>query len=105
MMMMKLVFGEQENITKSECPRCHRMFCVQCHSPWHEGMECEEVQEQVEGDREREDLLLKEVAESSLSGRGALMASSLWKEMKAVITSYAGLGFLFSLEQKKLVQY
>ena len=57
--------GDQEIITQSVCPHCHRMFCAQCQSPWHEGIECKEVQELGEGDREREDLMLKEVAESS----------------------------------------
>lgn len=57
--------GGREIITQSECPHCYRMFCAQCRSLWHEGMKCEDVQELGEGDREREDLMLKDVAGSS----------------------------------------
>jgi E3 ubiquitin-protein ligase RNF144 len=53
---------EGEVIRQSECPFCHRLFCAQCCVPWHPGIECEEFQRLNESEREREDLMLSELA-------------------------------------------
>jgi len=53
---------EGEVIRESECPFCHRLFCAQCYVPWHSGIECEEFQKLNENEREREDLMLRELA-------------------------------------------
>ncbi|KAH7574506.1 hypothetical protein JRO89_XS03G0304400 [Xanthoceras sorbifolium] len=37
-----LIDDGEEAITKSECPHCHRLFCVQCRVPWHSEIECKE---------------------------------------------------------------
>jgi E3 ubiquitin-protein ligase RNF144 len=60
-----LVNGKEEGevvIRESECPFCHRLFCAQCCVPWHPGIECEEFQRINENEREREDLMLRELA-------------------------------------------
>ncbi|XP_010917468.4 uncharacterized protein [Elaeis guineensis] len=54
--------GGGEVVTKSECPSCHRLFCARCRVPWHEGIGCEEFQQLGEGERGREDLMLRELA-------------------------------------------
>ncbi|WOK95830.1 hypothetical protein Cni_G04537 [Canna indica] len=46
----------------AECPHCRRIVCVQCKVPWHEGMSCEEFRKLGEDEREREDLMLRELA-------------------------------------------
>ncbi|KAI6679803.1 hypothetical protein NL676_033684 [Syzygium grande] len=48
---------------ESECLNCRRLFCVKCRVPWHAGMGCEEFQKLNEGEREREDIMLKKLAE------------------------------------------
>lgn len=56
-----LVRDTDEVIRESECPLCWRLFCAQCRVPWHPGIECEEFQRLNEDEREREDLLLREL--------------------------------------------
>ncbi|KAK3029346.1 hypothetical protein RJ639_037869 [Escallonia herrerae] len=46
-----------EVIRESECPECHRLFCAQCHVPWHSGISCEEFQRLNVDERGREDLM------------------------------------------------
>ncbi|XAR51120.1 hypothetical protein NMG60_11005663 [Bertholletia excelsa] len=50
-------------ITQSECPNCHREFCAQCKVPWHSGIECEEFQKLGKDEREREDIMLMQLAQ------------------------------------------
>ncbi|KAF8025934.1 hypothetical protein BT93_F2690 [Corymbia citriodora subsp. variegata] len=50
-------------VRESECPNCRRLFCAQCRVPWHAEMECREFQGLKEGEREREDIMLKKLAE------------------------------------------
>ncbi|XVF25315.1 hypothetical protein REPUB_Repub13aG0202800 [Reevesia pubescens] len=54
--------GGGEVIRESECPFCHRLFCAQCYVPWHAGIECEDFQRLNENEREREDLMVWELA-------------------------------------------
>ncbi|KAF7843167.1 putative E3 ubiquitin-protein ligase RNF217 [Senna tora] len=53
---------EEEAISETECPVCHRLFCARCYVSWHSGVECEEFQKLNENEREREDLLVRELA-------------------------------------------
>lgn len=34
--------SEVTAIKQSECPECRRLFCAQCHVPWHAGFDCYE---------------------------------------------------------------
>lgn len=52
-------------ITMSECPHCCRLLCVQCKVPWHTGINCGKYRELGADEREREDLMLRQVAEKS----------------------------------------
>eukprot|EP01018_Ginkgo_biloba_P006066 Gb_29625 [translate_table: standard] len=54
-----------EDIRSAECPFCNRLFCVQCHVPWHANLHCVEYQELLPGERSHEDLLLFKLAEDS----------------------------------------
>ncbi|XP_024015257.1 probable E3 ubiquitin-protein ligase RNF217 [Eutrema salsugineum] len=36
--------GFSANVTQTECPSCHRLFCMQCKVTWHKGIGCEEFQ-------------------------------------------------------------
>ncbi|KAL1329440.1 E3 ubiquitin-protein ligase RNF144A-like [Arachis ipaensis] len=51
-----------EVVTCSECPNCHRLFCAQCKVPWHGGMECGEFMSLNENEREKEDLMVMNLA-------------------------------------------
>lgn len=53
---------EGEVIRQAECPLCHGLFCAHCNVPWHPGVDCEEFQRLDEGERGRNDLLLRELA-------------------------------------------
>ncbi|XP_009136011.1 probable E3 ubiquitin-protein ligase RNF217 [Brassica rapa] len=33
-----------DEVTETECPSCHRLFCAQCKVTWHAGIGCEEFQ-------------------------------------------------------------
>lgn len=50
-------------MTESECPYCRRLFCVQCHVPWHSEMECGEFQKLNANERGREDMQFQKLAE------------------------------------------
>ncbi|ESQ39983.1 hypothetical protein EUTSA_v10000966mg [Eutrema salsugineum] len=56
--------SEGEKMKESECPHCNRMVCVACGTKWHLEVTCEEFQKLAENEREREDILLKKMAES-----------------------------------------
>lgn len=60
-----LVKDSNEVIRESECPICRRLFCAQCRTPWHSGIECAEFQSLNEDEREREDLMLRNLAEAN----------------------------------------
>ncbi|KAI8016914.1 putative E3 ubiquitin-protein ligase RNF217 [Camellia lanceoleosa] len=57
--------GEQEVITQSECPNCRRLFCAQCKVPWHSGIECAEFQKLNKDEREKEDIMLIQLAKKN----------------------------------------
>ncbi|KAF3506290.1 hypothetical protein F2Q69_00003398 [Brassica cretica] len=33
-----------DEVTETECPSCHRLFCARCKVTWHAGIGCEEFQ-------------------------------------------------------------
>ncbi|PIA43226.1 hypothetical protein AQUCO_02000574v1 [Aquilegia coerulea] len=49
-------------VKDSECPHCRRMFCAQCKVPWHTGINCKDFQKLGKGEREKEDILLMNLA-------------------------------------------
>ncbi|RYR24355.1 hypothetical protein Ahy_B02g057852 isoform A [Arachis hypogaea] len=51
-----------EVVTCSEYPNCHRLFCAQCKIAWHGGMECGEFMGLNENEREKEDLMVMNLA-------------------------------------------
>ncbi|KAH7547023.1 hypothetical protein FEM48_Zijuj01G0262900 [Ziziphus jujuba var. spinosa] len=55
----------KEAVTMSECPNCHRLFCAQCKVSWHGGIECREFQKPGQDEREREDILVMELAKAN----------------------------------------
>lgn len=59
-----LVDDGKEVVTASECPHCNRLFCAQCKVSWHEGMDCGEFMSLNEGQREREDLMVMQLAKT-----------------------------------------
>lgn len=58
--------GEESSgsIVESECPVCRRMFCAQCKVAWHAGIECREFQTLHKDEREREDIMLMQLAKN-----------------------------------------
>ncbi|XP_016475322.1 E3 ubiquitin-protein ligase RSL1-like [Nicotiana tabacum] len=64
-----LVNDSDEIIRESECPSCWRLFCAQCNVPWHSGVECEEFQRLNADERDREDLMVRELAKAKHWGR------------------------------------
>ncbi|XP_010547828.1 PREDICTED: probable E3 ubiquitin-protein ligase RNF144A-B [Tarenaya hassleriana] len=52
-------------VRESECPHCNRLVCVACGVKWHSEITCEEFQELGEDEREREDVMLKKLAEKN----------------------------------------
>ncbi|KAK4269538.1 hypothetical protein QN277_022682 [Acacia crassicarpa] len=57
-----LLIEIEEDIREAECPFCHRLFCARCEVPWHPGVECEEFQRLNENEKERQDLIVRELA-------------------------------------------
>ncbi|PSR89238.1 E3 ubiquitin-protein like [Actinidia chinensis var. chinensis] len=57
--------GEREAITQSECPNCRRLFCARCKVPWHSEIGCEEFQKLNKDEREREDIMLMQLAKKN----------------------------------------
>ncbi|GAA0165997.1 ubiquitin-protein ligase [Lithospermum erythrorhizon] len=51
-------------IRESECPNCRRLFCVQCKVPWHPDVDCADFQKLNVDEREREDILLINLAKN-----------------------------------------
>ncbi|KAI8559323.1 hypothetical protein RHMOL_Rhmol04G0163300 [Rhododendron molle] len=54
--------GEGEAIAKVGCLYCNRYFCAQCKVLWHEEIDCSEFQKLHEDEREREDIMLLNLA-------------------------------------------
>ncbi|KAK4719315.1 hypothetical protein R3W88_017653 [Solanum pinnatisectum] len=59
-----LVNDSDEIVRESECPVCWRLFCAQCHVPWHCGVQCEEFRKMNVDETSREDLMVKELAKA-----------------------------------------
>ncbi|KAK9099613.1 hypothetical protein Syun_026658 [Stephania yunnanensis] len=57
-----LVDDGVKGVKESECPHCHRLFCVQCKVGWHCGIDCVEFEKLNKDEREREDLMLMDLA-------------------------------------------
>ncbi|XP_021294411.1 probable E3 ubiquitin-protein ligase RNF144A-B [Herrania umbratica] len=57
--------NQEEVIADCECPFCHRLFCAQCHVPWHPGIDCEEYQKLAEDERGREDLMVRKLVKEN----------------------------------------
>ncbi|KAI9192176.1 hypothetical protein LWI28_019253 [Acer negundo] len=58
-----LLIDGGEAISQSECPNCNRLFCAQCKVAWHFGIVCTEFQKLKNGEREREDIMLMNLAQ------------------------------------------
>lgn len=56
-------------IREAECPHCHRLFCAQCRTPWHSGIDCAEFQKLGKHEREKEDIMLRSLAKDRKWGR------------------------------------
>ncbi|KAI9092232.1 hypothetical protein K1719_027732 [Acacia pycnantha] len=59
---MMLVENEKDQQTagKTECPVCHRVFCLRCNVPWHTGVDCKNYQKLNK--RQSEDRLVRKLA-------------------------------------------
>ncbi|KAK9705732.1 hypothetical protein RND81_07G077900 [Saponaria officinalis] len=53
-----------ESVTQCECPSCFRLFCAQCKVGWHAGFKCSEFQNLSKDEREKEDLMLRDLAKN-----------------------------------------
>ncbi|KAK9274710.1 hypothetical protein L1049_021961 [Liquidambar formosana] len=53
-----------EVVTQSECPNCRRLFCAQCKASWHVGIDCAEFQKLNKDEREREDIMMMNLAKN-----------------------------------------
>ncbi|XP_010489826.1 PREDICTED: probable E3 ubiquitin-protein ligase RNF217 [Camelina sativa] len=59
--------GGDANVTQTECPSCHRLFCVKCKVTWHAGIGCEEFQKYGNTKKkssDEEDALLVQMAKN-----------------------------------------
>lgn len=54
--------GNNGVITQSECPNCNRLFCAQCRVPWHLDISCAEFKKLNKNERERDDIMLMNLA-------------------------------------------
>lgn len=57
-----LIGDAEEAVTSEECPHCNRLFCAQCMVSWLAGIDCNEFWNSKEGERERGDLMVMELA-------------------------------------------
>lgn len=53
-----------EMVTQSECPSCFRLFCAQCKVGWHDSIGCAEYQKLSKDEREKEDIMLRNLAKN-----------------------------------------
>ncbi|KAH6819931.1 hypothetical protein C2S53_014575 [Perilla frutescens var. hirtella] len=49
-------------IREAECPFCRRLFCASCGVPWHSGIDCEGFSKLGKDEREREDIMVHDLA-------------------------------------------
>ncbi|CAM6127735.1 unnamed protein product [Calypogeia fissa] len=49
-------------IGSAECMECHRLFCVECHVPWHADLTCQEYQNLPPDERDAEDRKIFQLA-------------------------------------------
>ncbi|XP_015955045.1 E3 ubiquitin-protein ligase RSL1 [Arachis duranensis] len=54
----------RELVRQSECPNCRRLFCAQCKVAWHDGIGCDEFQTLNKDEREKEDIMLMNLAKT-----------------------------------------
>ncbi|KAK7328675.1 hypothetical protein VNO77_22792 [Canavalia gladiata] len=57
-----LIRDGKEDIRECECPNCRRLFCALCRVPWHQGIPCEDFQKLNKDEREKEDIMLMNLA-------------------------------------------
>ncbi|KAK1354995.1 RBR-type E3 ubiquitin transferase [Heracleum sosnowskyi] len=62
--LVLIMDDDVSGIVESECPFCRRLFCAQCKVPWHSGVECVEFQKLHKDEREREDIMLMQLAKN-----------------------------------------
>ncbi|KAE9587650.1 putative transcription factor C2H2 family [Lupinus albus] len=60
-----LVNDGGELVKESECPNCRRLFCAQCRVSWHDEIECDEFQKLNKDEREKEDIMLMQLANNN----------------------------------------
>ncbi|GLU14140.1 hypothetical protein SLE2022_307280 [Rubroshorea leprosula] len=60
---MFVIDNERGDIRQSECQFCHRLFCAKCGVPWHYGMRCEEYGKLDEDEKNKDDLMMRKLAE------------------------------------------
>ncbi|CAH8387477.1 unnamed protein product [Eruca vesicaria subsp. sativa] len=63
-MILDDVGGSDANVTQTECPSCHRMFCAKCKVAWHVGIGCEEYGNTKKKSSDEEDALLVQMAKN-----------------------------------------
>ncbi|XP_015873433.3 E3 ubiquitin-protein ligase RSL1 [Ziziphus jujuba] len=59
---MMMIDDGKEVLMECECFNCRRLFCAQCKVPWHTGIVCSEFQKLNKNEREREDIMLMNLA-------------------------------------------
>lgn len=59
-----LVNDGEEIVAQSECPNCWRLFCAQCKTSWYAGIDCAEFQKSNRDERERENIMMMELAKN-----------------------------------------
>uniref|UniRef100_A0A7N0ZTK2 RBR-type E3 ubiquitin transferase n=1 Tax=Kalanchoe fedtschenkoi TaxID=63787 RepID=A0A7N0ZTK2_KALFE len=57
--------GTSAAITQSECPHCNRLFCAQCKTAWHLGLECSEFKKLNDDEKGVEDIMLLNLAKDN----------------------------------------
>ncbi|CAM6089606.1 unnamed protein product [Calypogeia fissa] len=50
------------SIGRCECMECHRLFCVECHVPWHVDLSCADFQNLPPDERDPQDVKLHQLA-------------------------------------------
>lgn len=61
---MLLIDDGDEDVSQAVCPSCQRLFCARCKVSWHVGYECVDYQSLDVNERNREDLLLLDLAKT-----------------------------------------
>ncbi|XP_077234239.1 E3 ubiquitin-protein ligase RSL1-like [Tasmannia lanceolata] len=80
-----LLVDDGEKVKReTECPNCHRLFCVGCKVPWHSDMDCEDFQK-----LDRDDHLVVEIAKKQKWRR--------CPSCKFYVERTDGVGFIFAM--------